>query len=248
LLYRPAVFADFPGLSAGQSTRHGGVSRAPYATLNLGKSTGDDLAAIVENRLRFCAALDFRPEHMAWSIQMHGDQVRHVSAPGGTEGFDALVTDRPGILLTVSVADCTPILIFDKKHRAIAAIHAGWRGTALHIVGKTLRQMEHLFETRAEDCFAYLGACIDECSFEVGEEIAAAFDDTFKRFDPARQKFFVDLKQANAAQLRAFSVPDEQIEISPFSTVLHNDDYFSHRLEKGITGRMLAAIGIKSDP
>lgn len=242
---KPSVFSRFPRLVAAESTRHGGVSPAPYASLNMGKNTGDDPANVAENRRRFCAALGFSTAQMAWSVQVHADRVLHVTEAGGAEGFDALITDRPGILLAVSVADCAPILIFDSKHEAMGAVHAGWPGTAARLVEKTLQRMAAAFGTEGRDCYAYVGTCIDECSFEVGEEVAVRFDAAFKRFDVARGKFMVDLKKANAAQLQAFGIPEGQIEISPYSTVLDNGDYFSHRKEKGTTGRMLAVIGLR---
>ena len=241
---RPAIFTSFPNLIAAESTRHGGVSPAPYTSLNLGKGTDDAPENVAENRRRFCQALGFEPGQLAWSRQVHGDLVRRADAPGGAEGFDALVTAEPGVVLAISVADCTPILVFDAKNQAVAAIHAGWRGTAAGIVEKTLARMAAEYGTRAADCFAYVGTCIDECSFEVGEEVAAAFADDFKRWDTARGKFFVDLKRANAAQLQAFGLPDTQVEISTYSTVLHNADYFSHRIERGLTGRMMAVVGV----
>jgi YfiH family protein len=245
LFRKPSIFSQFPNLIAAESTRHGGVSPAPYATLNLGKHTGDDPANVAENRRRFCAALGCSPAQMAWSKQVHADLVHLVTEPGGAEGYDALVTNRPGIVLAVSVADCTPILIFDAKNNAIGAVHSGWPGTAARIVEKTLQRMAAEFGTTGADCYAYVGTCIDECSFEVGEEVAVQFDAAFKRFDAGRGKFLVDLKTANAAQLRACGISDHRIEISPYSTVLNNADYFSHRKEKGMTGRMLAVIGIR---
>lgn len=243
LLRRPHIFAQFPGLVAAESTRHGGVSPAPFATLNLGKSTADAPANVAENRRRFAAAAGFGVEALAWSHQVHGRQIRLVTEPGGAKGFDALVTRAPGVVLAVSVADCAPILIFDAENRAVAAVHAGWRGTAAQLVGQTLRFMAGAFGTRGAGCFAYVGACIGAADFEVGEEVAAQFDGAFKRFDPARDKFLIDLKKANAAQLSAFGIPGPQIEISPFCTVRDHADYFSHRREKGTTGRMLAVIG-----
>lgn len=244
MLRKPSIFAKFPKVAAAESTRHGGVSPAPYASLNLGKNTPDDPANIAENRRRFCTALGFSPAQMAWSKQVHTDQVRLATKPGGAEGYDALVTNVPGILLAVSVADCTPILIYDPKNNAIAAVHSGWPGTVARLVEKTLLRMAVEFGTRGEDCFAYVGTCIDECSFEVGDEVAVQFDAGFKQFDIGRGKFLVDLKNANKAQLLAFGIPENHIETSPYSTVLNNEDYFSHRKEKGTTGRMLAAIGM----
>lgn len=243
-MIQPAIFAQFQKLAVAQSTRHGGVSPAPYHSLNLGKSTADNPANVAENRRRFCAALGFQPEQMAWSKQVHGDQIRHVTELGGAEGFDALVTNVPGILLAVSVADCVPILVYDARHRAVAAIHAGWRGTVAGIVAKTLIFMEKAFGTKGKDCFAYIGACIDECSFEVGNEVAKEFAETFKRFDDERGKFFVDLKKANAAQLHAFGIPEAQIEISPYCTMINHADFFSHRKDGGVTGRGMGVIGM----
>lgn len=244
---KPFIFSQFLQIAAAESTRHGGISPAPFASLNLGKSTADTPENVAENRRRFCAALGFEPGQMAWSHQTHGSEIRHVAAPGGAAGFDALVTAERGILLAVSVADCTPILIFDAKNAAVAAVHAGWRGTAAGIVRKTLQFMADTFGSRPADCFGYVGTCIDECSFEVGDEVAAHFADEFKRFDATSGKFFVDLKQANAAQLLDFGLPPAHLEISPYSTVRDNADYFSHRLERGTTGRMLAVIGLNGE-
>ena len=241
---KPAIFSRFKHVAAGQSTRHGGVSAAPWNSLNLGKSTGDKAEHVAENRRRFAAALGFEPEQMAWSKQVHGDKISLVSSPVGLEGYDALVTNTAGILLTVSVADCTPILIFDQKNDVVAAVHAGWKGTAAKLVRKTLDLMALKYGSLGTDCFAYIGTCIDECSFEVGEEVAEQFDSPFKRFDPQRHKYFVDLKKANATQCLEFGIPEGQLEVSPFSTVLHNGDYFSHRKEAGLTGRMMGGIGM----
>ncbi len=245
VLHRPILFHPFSDLVAAESTRHGGVSTAPYTSLNLGKSTADHPENVRENRHRFCTALGFATTQLAWSKQVHGAAIHSVTAPGGAEGFDALVTDVPGILLAVSVADCTPILIFDATNRVVAAIHAGWRGTVAGIVAQTLVHLQKDFGTKGADCRAYIGTCIDAGSFEVGEEVAVHFAGRFKKWQPERGKFFVDLKQANAAQLLDFGVPEAQVEISPYSTVLHNADYFSHRAEKGLTGRMMAVIGLK---
>jgi hypothetical protein len=101
------------------------------------------------------------------------------------------------------------------------------------------------FGTKAENCYAYIGACISECSFEVDEDVAQFFDSDYKRWDEEKQKFFIDLKACNRSYLLALGVPTQQIETSPYCTVLQNEHFFSYRAEKGKTGRMLAAIGIK---
>lgn len=243
---RPAVFAPFAHLIAAESTRHGGVSPTPLHTLNLGRSAGDTIENVYENRRRFFGALGIEVAAVALSHQVHGDSILLAEQPGHYEGHDAIVTNRADLFVAVSVADCTPILIYDARTQAVAAIHAGWRGTVKEIVRKTCEYMSVSFGTQAADCYAYVGTCIDECSFEVGPEVAEAFDGAFKRFDPTKQKYFVNLKAANVAQLERFGVPAAQIEVSPYSTVLHNEDYFSYRFEQARTGRMMAVIGRKN--
>jgi polyphenol oxidase len=242
----PGIFQHFSNVTAAESTRHGGVSQGPYTSLNLGKNTDDLPEAVVENRRRFCQALGYMPEQMAWSKQVHGSEVRVVTAPGGAEGFDALITNKPGILLAVSVADCTPILVYDAKNKAVAAIHAGWRGTVAGILTQTLQNMQAEYGTNGADCHAYIGTCISVAAFEVGNEVADAFAPPHKRFVIERNRYFVDLKSANKEQLVRFRMPEHQIQISDSCTVQHLSNYFSHRADRGITGRMLAVIGLKT--
>lgn len=244
--YQPSVFNSFTNLIAAESTRTGGVSPVPLSSLNLSFRVGDDETNVIENRKRFFGGLGIEPEQLATSYQVHGDKVLYAIEPGDYSGFDALVTDRKDVFVAVSVADCTPILIYDTENEVVAAIHAGWRGTVDGIVFKTLETMQDHFGTKSKDCFAYIGTCIDECSFEVDADVADHFPNEFKRFDASLNKFLVDLKAGNKDQLLEFGIPDSQIEVSPFSTVLNNDHYFSHRKEKGQTGRMMAVIGMKS--
>lgn len=245
LFRRPAQFSHFTSLVAAESTRHGGVSRQPFASLNLGLFTPDDPDAVEENRHRFFAGLDLDPSRIASSRQVHGNEVLVAFAPGRYEGYDAVVTDRRDLFLTVTVADCTPILLFDPVRQAVGAVHAGWRGTTLQIVAKALLTMHKTFGSRMADCHAYIGTCIDADSYEVDADVADHLPPPFKQWDDERGKFLVDLKAANRHQLLAAGLPPEQIEVSPFSTFLDNEDYFSHRKEKGQTGRMLALIGMR---
>jgi polyphenol oxidase len=240
----PNIFKPYPHLSAGMSTRHGGVSPYPFASLNMDNKGPDEAVLRDENRRIFCHELGFAPEQLVRSLQVHDTEILVADEGGYYEGFDAIVTDKKGLLLGVSIADCTPILVFDSKNHVIAAIHAGWKGTVGKLVAKTVHTMHQLYGTMGIDCAAYIGPCIDECAFEVGDEVAIQFDTAFKTWDNQRSKYMIDLKKANAAQLLAFEIPPKQIEISPFSTVLNNSDFFSYRHENAITGRMLAAIGL----
>lgn len=240
----PSVFVPFRSLIAAESTRHGGVSPAPFASLNLGINTDDDPANVEQNRQRFFRGIGTDTFGFASSHQVHGTEVLNTDEAGQFNGYDALITNRPGLLIGVTVADCVPILIYDSEHRAVAAIHAGWRGTAGGIVTKVLTAMHQQFGTLGAQCYAYVGTCIDETIFEVGEEVAEQFAPTFVRVNPQSQKRYVNLKAANVSLLNGSGILPAQIEVSSFSTVLNNSDYFSYRAEGGQTGRMLAVIGM----
>ncbi len=247
ILYRPpAILASFPNLIAAESTRHGGISPAPFDSLNLGINTTDTPENVAENRRRFFDAIGAGAHSFAYANQIHGTDILYATEAGRFDEYDALITNQPGLLIGVTVADCVPILIYDQAHQAVAAIHAGWRGTVGGIVTKTLTLMQQQFGTVAGSCYAYVGTCIDECSFEVGPEVAEQFAPTYKQTKSGTGKVYVDLKGANVACLTSFGIPPKQIDVSPFSTVINNNDYFSYRAENGQTGRMLAAIGLKS--
>ncbi len=243
--YKPSLFSLFPNIIAAESTRNGGVSAAPLSSLNLSYRVGDEAANVTENRRRFFHGQGIHLEQLATSHQVHGDKILYAIEPGDYTGFDALVSDQKEVFVAVSIADCTPILIYDAENEVVAAVHAGWRGTVEGIVFKTLETMQEHFGTQPEHCFAYIGTCIDECSYEVDADVADNFPNEFKKYDAQLNKFFVDLKNGNKDQLITFGIPAAQIEVSPYSTVLNNDQYFSHRKEKGQTGRMMAVIGMR---
>lgn len=242
----PQVFAPFASLVAAESTRHGGVSQPPFASLNLGINTDDEASHVDENRRRFFQAIGADTFGFASSYQVHGTDVLYTAQSGRVEGYDALITNQPGLLVGVTVADCVPILIYDHRNQAVAAVHAGWRGTVGGIVTKTLLAMQQQFGTAGEDCYVYVGTCIDETTFEIGDEVARQFPPAFVRVDPERKQTCANLKAANVNLLTAFGIPAVQIAVSAFSTVLNNDEYFSYRAEQGKTGRMLAVIGIRA--
>ncbi|WP_020538303.1 peptidoglycan editing factor PgeF [Lewinella cohaerens] len=243
--YQPSWASSFPKLTIAESTRLGGVSLPPFSSLNLGLFTDDKTAFVKQNRERFCRELNWDTSRLAGSFQVHSDQVLRVNTPGEWEGYDALVTNRPDILLSITIADCTPVLIYDPISQSVGAAHAGWKGTAGQIAAKTMMLMRDAYGTRPENCWVYIGTCIAERDFEVDADVADHFSEEDKRWHPQRKKFLVDLKKANRDQFLHLGVAPSQIELSPFSTVEDNDRYFSHRAERGSTGRMLAVIGLK---
>lgn len=238
----PSIFGNH--ITAAQSMRTGGLSNAPFQSLNLGLSTEDDRETVLKNRKLFFDQLNIDVEKIVLSRQVHGTEILIGEKPEQTNGFDAIITAKK-IPIVVSIADCTPVLIHDSKNDVVAAIHAGWRGTVDGIVTKTLEKMKSEFGTAGENCKAYIGTCISANYFEVGDEVAERFHTDHKVFHSSKKKFHVDLKKANFDQLTCFGLLKDNIEISPYCTVENNDQFFSWRKEKGITGRMFACIQLK---
>ncbi len=246
------------GAAHGFSTRLGGVSEGIYASLNLGANRGDDPAHVRENYRRFCAAIGTDMERMVFSCQVHGCGVRVVTAADIGKGLDrpvdyeadALITDVPGIALTVFSADCLPILLYDPQRRVAGAVHAGWRGTSLGIVTRTVERMVECFACRQEDILAAIGPGISKCCFETHEDVPNAMTEAlgasalqFIEILPTG-KFHLDLKGLNAKRLEGAGVLAEHIAVSPDCTACMPEKYWSHRVTQGQRGSQAAMIAL----
>lgn len=242
---QPQIFADAHTIVAGFSTRAGGVSPAPYTSLNLGLSTKDKKEHVIANRRRLFEAVGFSVEDLAITGQVHGTDLIEVDAPGLYSGYDAIVTRKPGIMLCLSAADCASVLMADAENQIIGACHAGWRGTVGRIVIKTVDALLERGATLTA-LKVYVSPCISKERFEVGEEVASQFDPRFVHQLTGKPRPHVDLKQAILVQLTKAGVPDDAIEISPYCTHAARDQFFSYRAEKGITGRHMGFIGMKN--
>lgn len=240
----PSLCDDLPGIVAGFSTRHGGTSNGPYATLNLGLSTDDDDAHVAENRRRLFDAAGFSADRLAIAGQIHGHNVLRVTAPGLYPGYDGLVTRTLDLVLCISAADCAAVLLADAASGVVGACHAGWRGAVAGIVPRTVAAMEGLGAVPAR-LRAYVSPCISLDHFEVGPEVAAQFDPAFVHRQPGKPKPHVDLKATVVAHLEAAGVAPGSIEVSPQCTYAKTDTFFSHRAEQGRTGRMMGFIGMR---
>ena len=246
--------ADGIGVSHCFSTRLGGVSEGYLSSLNLGAHRGDRPANVLENYRILGRALGFRIQDTVFARQVHTDVIRRVTAENAGEGLffpvpqecDGLITDTPGLVLTVFTADCTPILFHDPVTGAVGACHAGWRGTVLDIAGKTAKAMQREFGCRPENIRAAIGPNIGFCCFEtdadvpdavkalLGEEEAAPF------IRSEGSKFHVDVKGINAWLLRRAGVG--HIDISCDCTACKPDRFWSHRVTKGRRGSLAALI------
>jgi len=207
--------------------------------------------------------------------QIHSDIIHCVdSAPEEPLFGDGLLTTTPGLLLAIQTADCLPIILVDAQRRAVGVFHAGWRGTVKRIVEKGVGEMFRHFGSRPHDLRAAIGPGIQGCCYEVGTEVRDKFESQFayaanlfrevKEPDPVREKYpllflnarapghgelpnkiFLDLVEANRQQLLAAGVPKKNVETSPLCTNCHPELLFSHRAEKGKTGRMMGVVGIR---
>lgn len=242
---RPRIFSNTPTVTAGFSTRHGGVSGPPYDTLNLGRHVGDDPTCVEENRRRFCAALDTDPAWLATAGQVHGSTVRVIDGPRHEPFCDGLVTTTPGLLLAVATADCAAVLLADPVHDVVGVCHAGWRGTVARIVVDTVATMESQGADPSR-IRAHVSPCISRDAFEVGPDVAAHFDDAVVHRPAGKSRPHVDLKAALHRQLEEAGVLSDSIEVSGRCTLQETDDFFSYRASGGTTGRMFGAIVLRN--
>ncbi len=290
ILESPA-FARLNWLVHGFSTRPGGASEfsaqresgsASEKVLNLGFTEWDSPERVLENRKNFFASLGAAKMRIVGLRQIHSDIIHVVGAEDILQGDqapngDALITRKPGVLFVVQTADCIPILLADTKHRAVAAIHSGWRGTAQRIAEKALGRMQMEFGTRPRDVIAAVGPGIGGCCYEVGHEVVKEFAAKFANarewfagpFDalengdsdsnwlpwltmrppghaPPPPRVQLDLIAANRAMLVSAGIAPDKIQSSGLCTSCRTDLFFSYRRERA-TGRMMTAIGIRSE-
>ncbi len=245
----------------GFSTRLGGVSEGYLASLNLGCHRGDREENLRENYRRFGAATGVDTGRLVMANQVHGDTVRVVDGrdvkpdllvPTPFEA-DGLATAVPGIALVVFSADCIPILFHDPVGRAVAACHAGWRGTAAAIAVRTVETLETALGCRREDIRAAVGPGIGGCCFETDGDVPQAMVDRLG--DLARPhirrrggKYQVELKAINRDLLLAAGVRPEHLEVSEECTCCHPERYWSHRYTHGVRGSQAAAIQLEVRP
>lgn len=223
-------------------TRLGGVSDRPFATLNVGRTVGDDRTAVAENHARIYAHLDLSAERVVTCQQIHGNLVAVVTQQDADRvipGSDGLVTNVGGLALLLRFADCQPILLYDRVHHALGLVHAGWRGAAQGMARRAVETMEVAFGSEPMDLVAALGPAIGPCCYIVGDEVASAMGyalpDWSQVMSLEEDRWRFDLPAANEQQLAAAGV--RTIEQAHLCTACHNDEFYSHRGDKGTTGR-----------
>jgi len=239
------------------TTRLGGVSKGAFSSLNLGANRGDEREHVTENYGILCRELNLPPDRLVFTHQVHECTVRDVTAADSHTLFtdvpydaDGLATDEKNLALLVFAADCVPILLCEETGRAIAAVHAGWRGTAGCIAERAVEKLRLEYGVIPGHIRAAIGPCIGKCCYETGPDVAGAlfnaiWDDAENYVVPkvgVPDKFMVDLRGVNAHILRRAGLKAENIDVSPECTMCSHEKYWSHRYSKGIRGVQAAVI------
>ncbi|MDE7378707.1 MAG: peptidoglycan editing factor PgeF [Paraprevotella sp.] len=251
------------GVCAFSTLRAGGCSRGAYASFNVNAWCGDDEGCVARNRKLLCGCLGMPEERLVIPHQVHQARVACIDElfldgdeamrRERLEGVDAVATDCPRVCVGVSTADCIPVLLYDKRHHAVAAVHAGWRGTVLRIAEVTLATMCEAYGTEPAEVRAVIGPGISLDAFEVGDEVYDVFagagfpmDRIARRFPvagmPETEKWHIDLWEANRWTLMQAGLSGEYIHVSGVCTYDKWSDFFSARRLGLHSGRILTGI------
>ena len=243
------------------SGRHGGYSKGPFQSLNMGFHVGDSDWNVLQNRKKLAAAMDLELDQLTFANQTHSSNVAMVDASHKGAGShdlqtafantDGLVTNVPGICLCVQVADCVPVLLYDPHQRVVAALHAGWRGTLKNIAKAGIKAMMYNYGCNPAHILAAIGPSNGPCCYQVGEDVKQealrSFGDIRQIISPASQegKYIFNQWRANFLQLVDFGVKEEHIETTSLCSHCHPQHFFSSRFDKGHTGRYSAGIMLR---
>ena len=246
------------GITAFSTTRHGGKSVGNYASFNINEYCDDEPEAISANREALAAELGIDSDKIIAPHQVHGIEVRNISSDFFalpkevrkmvTEGVDAVMTNETGVCVGVSTADCIPVLLHDEAHHAVAAVHAGWRGTVQRAVLRTIAEMRAAYSTDPSQLKAIIGPGISVKNFEVGQEVfdqfsQAGFD--MQAIAEFHEKWHINLPECNRQQLESIGVKPNNIAMSGICTFDNAADYFSARRIGTASGRIYTGIMIK---
>ncbi len=235
-------------------TRNGGVSPQPWGTLNVGGTVGDENDRVRQNRFVSFEALG-RDRHSIFDVwQVHSSDVvianaAHAQSTSPRHQFkaDGIVTDNPSVSLFMRFADCTPVLLYDPAKKVVGMVHAGWQGTVKKAAGQAVKTMQAAYGCIPDDILAAVGPAIGPDHYEVGdnvvEQVKYAFGrDSAKLLIKVQNKVHFDLWEANKLALMQAGV--RQVEVAGLCTACHIEDWYSHRAEKGKTGRFGALIAL----
>ena len=237
------IFQEFPNLKQAFSTRTGGVSRAPYDSLNLGLHSGDHFPDVKKNRKLFFQHMGIEGDHVVYPEQTHSANIAVVIEPGTVQNCDALITNKTNLFLSIQTADCFPVFLFDPDKSVVALVHSGWRGTAQNIVGKTLIRLQGIFNSNTTNLLAAIGPGVLQRNYQVDTLVAKHFSDTYLIKDGPGH-FKLDIRQAIYNQLLDGGVQTGNIEIIPVCSFEEKGLFYSYRRDGQKSGRMMGIIGL----
>jgi YfiH family protein len=242
---------DQAGLRHAVFTRTGGVSPEPWASLNQGGTVGDERERVIENRKRAFDAVELEVESIYDVWQVHGTDYICAESPRPLDQphqkADIILAQKPGITLFMRFADCVPILLFDPVKRAVGLAHAGWQGTVKQVPLRAVKAMQDAFGSKPVDIIACVGPSIGPDHYEVRYDVISQVEATFgadskELLSGKDGKTYLNLWKANELTLLGTGV--SKIEIAGICTACHTEDWYSHRAEKGKTGRFGALISL----
>jgi polyphenol oxidase len=239
IIIESELLRKYPEVTFGFSTKIG--SGDPPYFFNLSYSVGDSEEVVKRNRAAFFDSLNLTK--YAFQKQVHGNEIIYVDKEGFAGESDALITDRPGLGLMISAADCTSIYIYDFKKKIIAGIHAGWRGTQKNILEKTLVSLTDNYGCSPSTMAAYIAPSISQSKYEVDEDVAKQFDE--KYFKSSGSKYLLDVAGKNYDALLNYGVPSEQVQYSRLCTYTLKNLLHSYRRDGIKSGRSVGVIAMK---
>lgn len=239
-------------------TRIGGVSEDDYASLNISFKEGDLEGKVLQNWHRIAMAFGVPIDQFLTLNQVHGDDIFIIKPFGdyypadGVLNYDAMVTTRDNLAICIKTADCVPVFIVDRVKKVIAAVHAGWKGTAMGITAKVTRLLYDKYNSSPENLLAAIGPAIGLCCFELDKDSADTFrnqngHEEFLFEGNTPDKWIVDLAEASRRQMMNCGIPEANIDLSHLCTRCRQNLFFSHRGSGGITGRQINFMMIKGD-
>lgn len=241
------VYYTFPslegeGIAHAVLTRKGGKSQPPYGGLNVGHRVGDNPQVVEANHRLILEHLGLKPQNLVTAHQVHGSAVAIIGHKHGGSiipATDGLVTAQSGILLMLRFADCVPIFLYDPRHHTLALGHAGWRGIAAGLARSMVQAMSREMGSDPREIIAALGPAAGACCYTVGEEVIDSIKLSVPHWEKAVDRrngaFYLDMWHSISLQLGGSGV--SSIEISSICTAMNTEEFFSHRGEKGRTGR-----------
>jgi YfiH family protein len=266
LFYIDSWQKQFPQLKVGFSSRSGGVSSAPFHSLNGGLHVSDIVEDVIINRKRLADAVGLPIESWIYAEQVHGKEVELLTSHDRGKGIhsresaiqakDAFITQSTNLCMAALFADCVPLYFYDPVHQVIGLAHAGWKGTVQEIAAVTIMKMQQHFDSKSHEIMAAIGPSIGICCFEVDEVVMDKVWDLFSRdmlwkakekplFQEKKNgKFLLSLQEMNRQIMIKAGILRSHIEVSHYCTSCRTDLFFSHRKENGKTGRMVAWIGL----